>query len=378
MDRPIIYTQENFRGFDFSAGFRDVFKGLGREAQDILGQVITVAAGLAASPASPASLSVTIGMGSILQQAVLDPTAAGDLPVDGNTYFLQAVAWASQSVTLSTAALASGQSQWALIEATFAFSDVIRSGDPNAGVLPFYNAANPLSPLQGQAGSGGTLPTERTATVSLKVVYGTPATTGSEVPPSADSGYVGLYLIDLVYGQTTITAGQILTAGPSVGTGVPSNYPYAPFLAGLLNQHHKGIPGQAPKIDLTAEVQNVLPNGNTTANTAAVANTIALRDSNAELTAASFNVSSDEFLKKNLRRIQNARERVRCLRGLIFERTATGRTEAGLSAQDMQNALPEAVGLSNGRLTINPTGAIALLVEAFLAMDEVLESLEHT
>ncbi len=378
MDRPIWYTLENLRGYDLGKGAQDAFKGSGRQAQDILGQVITVAAGLAATASSPTSLVVNIGVGALYQQAILDPTSAGDLPIDGNTYFLQAIAWAAQQVTLSTSALSSGQSQWALIEATFAFSDIIRSTDPNGGILPFYNASNPTQPLQGQGNSGATLPTERTATVSLKVVYGTPATTGSETPPSADSGYVGLYLIDLAYGQTAITQGEILTAGPSVGTNVPSNYPYAPFLAGLLNQHHKGITGQAPKIDLTAEVQNVLPNANTTANTGAVANTIALRDSNAELTAASFNVSSDEFLKKNLRRIQNARERVRCLRGLIFERTATGRTEAGLSAQDMRNALAEAVGVSDDRLTVNPMGAIALLVEAFLEMDEALGALERT
>ncbi|MDA8364059.1 MAG: hypothetical protein M0Z84_09645 [Gammaproteobacteria bacterium] len=262
MDRPIIYTQENIRGYDIAKGWQDALKDAGKEAQGILGGTTTVAAGLVATPTSPASLSVNIGTGSIFEISTLDSSAAGDLPVDGGSYFMQGVLWSTQAVALSTSALASGQSQYALIQATFGFVDVVRAGDPNAGVLPFYNSANPSVPLQGQGGSGAVLNTERTATVVLSVVYGTPATTGSEVPPNAAANNIGLYLIDLTYGQTTIVAGNILVAGPSVGTGVPSNYPYAPFLAGLLNSHHSGNPGQAPKIQLAAEVQGILPTGN--------------------------------------------------------------------------------------------------------------------
>lgn len=262
MDRPIIYTQENIRGFDLAKGWQDALKATGKEAQSILGGTTTVAAGLAATQTSPQSLSINIGTGSIFELAALDATAAGDLPVDGGSYFMQGINWATQQVTLSTSALAAGQSQWALVQAAFGLVDVIRSGDPNAGVLPFYNSSNPSVPLQGQGGSGSALNTERTAAVVFSVVYGTPATTGSEVPPSAAANNVGLYLIDLTYGQTTISTGQILTAGPSVGTGVPSNYPYAPFLAGLLNSHHNGNPGQAPKINLATEVQGVLPSAN--------------------------------------------------------------------------------------------------------------------
>ncbi len=384
MDRPIWYTQENLRGYDLSMGARDAVKGAGQQASDILGGTTTVVAGLAATASSPTSLVINLGPGSIYQDAALDPTAAGDLPIDGNTHFLQGVSWASQSVTLSTAALASGQSQWALIEATFAFSDVIRTGDPNGGLLPFYNSANPTSPLQGQGGSGATLPTERTATVSFNVVYGTPATTGSEVPPSATTGYVGLYLIDLAYGQTTVAQNQILTAGPSVGTGVPINYPYAPFLAGLLNQHHKGIAGQAPQIDLTQEVKNILPNANTTASTTATANTIALRDSSGALTATDFNVSSDIRGKKNIKPIQVTLDALDILRGWVFDRLS-GRRSAGWMAQDFERICPDGVQAdASGMLTLNPMAAVAVLGEllhqerdARIAVEKRLERLER-
>jgi hypothetical protein len=58
-------------------------------------------------------------------------------------------------------------------------------------------------------------------------------------------------MVDLAYGQTAVAQSQIKTCGPSVGTGVPTNYPVAPFLAGLLNSHHGGVAGQAPQIKMT-------------------------------------------------------------------------------------------------------------------------------
>lgn len=101
------------------------------------------------------------------------------------------------------------------------------------------------------------------------MLYGAIATTGSEVPPTPTTGYVPLYLVDLAFGQTTIAQSQILTAGPSVGTGVPSTYPQAPFLTGLLNSHHSGGAGQAPKIKLASETQGILPMANLPASSAA-------------------------------------------------------------------------------------------------------------
>jgi hypothetical protein len=264
MDRPIIYTEEQGRGYDVSKGWQDTFISVGQLCRDILSYAVTytggqtVVAGCLGTQSSPASLTIDIGSGGIYALGVCDPSPEGDLPADGTTRFMQGQT-AGTAVALSTSALSAGQSQWALVQAIFAFSDIVRAGDPSAGVLPFYNAANPTSPLQGQGGSGALLNTEHQATVSFSVVYGTPATTGSEVPPSAASGHVGLYLIDLAYGQTAITTGEILVAGPSVGTGVPSNYPAAPFLAGLLSSHHNGNPGQAPKVNLATETQGTLP-----------------------------------------------------------------------------------------------------------------------
>lgn len=261
MNRFFQYSQEQVRSFDLNWSTKDVLYGLSQLTGDLLGSTYAVVAGLVATAGSPASLTIGIGAGEIYQLAAADTSPFGSLPADATLLYQQGSA-SAQQIVLVTSGLTTGQSQWVLIEAAFAQSDVIRTGDPTAGLLYYYNSANPAQPFQGPGNNGLTQPTVRAGVITLRVVYGTPATTGSEAPPNADSGFVGLYLIDLAYGQTAVNQAAILTAGPSVGTNVPSNYPRAPLLAGLLNAHHGGVPGQAPKINLVTEVQGNLPSAN--------------------------------------------------------------------------------------------------------------------
>ena len=258
MDRTLFWDQNQSRTFDYVEGDHDVLYALANLTQDILGGTTTMISGLAASQTATPSLTINLAQGRIYQSAAADATANGAIPQDLTSIFQQGNAVA-QTVTLSTTGIGAGQSRWSLVQAQFAQADSIRANDPNGGLLYFYNSANPSSPFEGPNNDGLTTPTVRQGLVSIGVITGAAATTGSEVPPSPTSGWVPLYLIDLTYGQTTIINSQILVAGPSVGTNVPSNYTQAPFLAGLLNEHHKGIAGYAPQIDLTAEVKNILP-----------------------------------------------------------------------------------------------------------------------
>ncbi len=261
MDRPIVYSQEQGRSFDFASLAKDAMLGLAWLSQDLLGSTITVAAGMAAT--ATGTLAVTVAAGRVMQLANADSTAfAGGVLAQDTTQILQQGKTAAQSFTLSTGGLAAGQSRWALIEVGFSQADAIAASDPNNGVLPYFNVSNPLSPLIGAGGNGLAQSTVRQGLAVVKIIYGNVATTGAEAPPQPDSGYVPLYLIDLAYGQTTVSQGQILTSGPSVGTNVPSNYSAAPFLAGLLQSHHNCKPGQAPKINLATEVTGILPYAN--------------------------------------------------------------------------------------------------------------------
>lgn len=263
MDRSIIYSEQVPRSFDILSGWKDGASALAYLAADVLGGTSTMVAGLAPTPTGPTSLTINLSAGRVYQLSALDSTGYGSLALD-STVILQQGNIAAQQITLDTSGLTSGKSRWALIEAQFAQSDAVRTGDPTAGILQFFNSADPSTPLQGENNDNQPLPTVRRGTAAVNVIYGSIANTGSEVPPNASAGFAGLYLIDLTFGQTTIAANQILVAGPSVGPNVPSNYPQAPLLAGHLNAHHGGTAGQAPKINLTngAEVQGVLPAAN--------------------------------------------------------------------------------------------------------------------
>lgn len=242
------------RDFDFVSFEHDVLVGLGYIAQDVLSQLPTaVVAGFAATQTSPASLSINIGAGRIYVQAQADATAVGSIAQDTSTVVQQGL---NAGQTLTLVAPSAGQSQWNLVQVQFAQSDAVRAGDPNGGVVPFYNASNPAVP------NNTSINTVRKGTAVIQVVQGVAATTGSEIPPQPTGGWTPLYLIDLAGGQTAISTPQILRTGPSIGTGVAANYPAAPFIAGLQASHHNGNPGQAPKIDLTKEVTGILPYAN--------------------------------------------------------------------------------------------------------------------
>lgn len=236
MDRPIVYDQADVRDYDHLWAWRGGMYALAQACADLLGTTSTLVTGLAATPTGPTSLTINLAAGNIYQLGNVDTNAFGSLSADTRQILQQGFALAQQ-VTLTTTGLASGQSRWALIQATFNQTDVIPGDDPNGGLLPYLNTSNPSGPpWSGPNNSGATQSTRRTGVCTISVVYGNVATTGSEVPPNPSAGNVPLYLVDLAFGQTTIAANQILVAAPLAGTNVPNNYPRAPFLTGLTQQ----------------------------------------------------------------------------------------------------------------------------------------------
>jgi hypothetical protein len=234
--------------------------------QFLLGDTGTYFQGLAASATTPtANMVVNLDSGYIIQQKQVDQSAYGSLPTN-TLSVMQLGRSVSGAVTLSTSGLSSGQSRYALIQAGFIQSDAIRAGDPDGGVLPYININNPTQPFNGPNNSGTPQNTVRQSICDISVVYGDPATTGSEVPPSPSSGYVAVWLVDLSFGQTQITNGEILNPNAVPGSAAQ------PLYNGILHTHHQGILGQAPQIVLdagsTQEVQGHLPTANMVASSA--------------------------------------------------------------------------------------------------------------
>ena len=217
MYRPIIYTSEQVRSTDILYGFRHAMIGVSKLAAAILG-TSTAVNGFACTPTSPNTLTVNVGAGEIYSMAPVDATAYGVLPADTADQILK------QGVVLGISNLAcpapttSGFSINYLIEAQF------QENDTAGAVLPFYNSANPSQPFSGQNNSGAALPTQRQDTCLLQVKAGGAAATGLQATPVPDSGFVGLWVVTVAYGQTGIAAGNI------------AQYPGAPFINATLPQ----------------------------------------------------------------------------------------------------------------------------------------------
>jgi hypothetical protein len=96
-----------------------------------------------------------------------------------------------------------------------------------------------------------------------------------------------------------------------------------------------------------------------------------LRDGSANLTAAGFNVSSDEELKEEIRPIPpGALDRLDLYRGILYRLKGTALMRAGHLAGDFRKARPEAV--SQGKLGLEICVA-ATLAEHTEALREARE-----
>ena len=229
--------------------------------------------GATAAALSPLS---SVGAGAL--------TGYGDIAYDATAEAVQFIVPAA-SFTLAAPAL--GGKTYAsnayLVFVVPAQVDETAADDPNKSaaspynaVLPYYNAALPSQPLQGPGGTNPPTqqPSGRIATGALfvsapslnqsnssQLVADQAAIAALTMP----AGALPLYVVVIHHGNSTISSALIFAAGLG-GTAAAGTYPLtaliaqspavnriAPFLRGLNQQHHLGVPGSAPKIDGGAE-----------------------------------------------------------------------------------------------------------------------------
>ena len=196
MDRTIVYPGSIPLDTDLLQFNRNTMIALGALMKTVLGTA-PVVDGLAVSPTLPNSLSVSVGPGSITAFAVVDTMPFGSLPANSDSLLKMGINLEPTMLTVSAPTIA-GQSVAWLIEAAFVETDT------DAIALPYYNASNPTQPWLGPANAGTAQPTSRVQQVQLQARSGVPAATGSQVPPAVDTGWVGLAVVTLAYGQSTV------------------------------------------------------------------------------------------------------------------------------------------------------------------------------
>jgi hypothetical protein len=204
MDRVTDYHLEVPFQADFLNIGRFAYEGFGLFAMDLLG-TSTLVAGLACTPTSPASLAVNVGPGRIYINQNLEPTAwgafggSGGFTPDTNSdhnILKQGIVRDTQSLAVTPPGSV-GQSINYLVQVGFTESD-------SATVSrPFYNPAAPGSPVTNSVSAS------RVDFCNVQIKAGTAATTGSQTTPAADTGFVGLWVVTVAYGATTVISGNI-------------------------------------------------------------------------------------------------------------------------------------------------------------------------
>jgi hypothetical protein len=202
MDRNIVYPGSIPLDTDLLSVNRNTMIALGYLTQAVLG-TSTVADGLACQPTSPASMSVVIGPGSIVQLCPVDTLAYGSIPAEPTDLIVKMGINAASTTFTLAAPTSVGQSINYVVEAS------LQETDGSPVLLPYYNASNPAQSFSGPSNSGSPQNTSRMQRVPLQLVQGLPGNTGSQTTPAADSGWVGLYQITVSYAQTQITATNI-------------------------------------------------------------------------------------------------------------------------------------------------------------------------
>ncbi|CAB3784263.1 hypothetical protein [Pararobbsia alpina] len=224
MRRVETYIGQQVYEYLFSAQAQYTMTGIAKVCSALFGSNGLVS-GLACTPTSPATMALQIGPGEIYQTAPLEATNCGTLPADtAHSILKQGIQLGTNTTATFAAPGTSGQSINYLIEAQY--QDLDLSLDPTSllspVVLQFYNAATPATPWSGPNDSGATSNNWRDGIVAYQIKAGTAATTGSQVTPSPDTGWIGLWVVTVPFGATTLTSSNIAqyTGAPVLPSGL--------------------------------------------------------------------------------------------------------------------------------------------------------------
>jgi len=222
MDRKTIYAGQTPLETDLLQAQQNAMVALAELSQTILGTP-TLVDGFTVTPTVPGSLNIILTPGNIYQLENLEQSIWSSLPANTATSILKqgiqfvangTAAGVGQSVTMGiTPPGTTGYSQVFLVEVQY------QDMDGGATVLPYFDAADPSDPFSGPANAGTAQNTVRYGGVAYQIKAGIAATTGTQLAPSPDAGWTGLFTITVANGATSITAGNILP------------YYLAPFLA---------------------------------------------------------------------------------------------------------------------------------------------------
>lgn len=215
MDRVTVYFGQLAREVDILNTGRNAMVGLAKLASAVLGST-TIVDGFTVTPTTPASLNILVDAGAIYQLANLEQSTWSSLGTDTHNILKQGLVLDPTTLGITPPGTV-GFSQVFLVEVQY--QDV----DGGSLVLPYYNSANPALPFSGPGNAGTAQNTVRKGVAAIQIKAGIAAATGTQVAPTADAGWTGVYTVTVANGATTITSGNIskVTNAPWIRSTLP-------------------------------------------------------------------------------------------------------------------------------------------------------------
>lgn len=215
IDRQTVYYGQVPLETDLLHAQQNALVALAKLSAAVLGSG-PIVNGFTCTPTAPASLNVLLTAGEIYQLENLEATAWSSLPaITANSILKQGIQLGNVQFGITPPGTG-GFSQVFLIEVQY------QDLDSGSTTLPYFNSASPTVPFFGPGNSGTAQNTVRQGVVASQVKAGVAATTGTQVAPTADAGWVGLFTVTVANGASTITSGNIATV------------PGAPFITSTL------------------------------------------------------------------------------------------------------------------------------------------------
>lgn len=202
MDRQVIYPGQVPLETDLLKTNQNVMVGLAKVCEALFGTA-GVAVGFGTTQTVVPSLAVLVAPGEVYMQQNLESSAISSLPQDlAHSIVKQGIALDAQTLAL-TAPGTAGFSVNYLVQVGY------QDTDSGSAVLPYYNASNPSIAYSGPANSGAAQPTIRQGSAVVSLKAGTAATTGTQATPAPDAGKLGLFVITVANGATTVVNANI-------------------------------------------------------------------------------------------------------------------------------------------------------------------------
>jgi len=127
----------------------------------------------------------------------------------------------------------------------------------------------------------------------------------------------------------------------------------------------------------TTALYPVMVGASGSAQTAKVTTTkLSFNASTGELTATSYDTSSDINLKKNIQKLENASEKLKQISGYSFDFIDNGKSSIGVIAQEIEKVFPELVHGEEGSKAVAYGNLVALLIETNKDLLKRIEDLE--